>query len=75
VIKAKDKDELSVEDAGYKIAEAMFMHDLEEPLINEIVALAGSLELPFHIGGIQSSDGWNDLVRFVDEYDRQLHKK
>jgi len=73
-IDAKNKNELSIEDAGYRIAEVMFMHDLEEPFFNEIVALAGSLELPYHVSGIQPSDGWNHLVQLINEYDRRLHE-
>jgi hypothetical protein len=75
IIDAKNKNELSIEDAGYRIAEAMFIHDLDEPLFDEIVALAGSLELPFRISGVESSDGWNRLVTLIEDYDRRLQRQ
>lgn len=72
VVDAKNEGKLSIEDAGYRIAETMFIHELEDPLFDEIVGLAGSLELPFYISGVQPSNGWSRLVRLIDEYDRRL---
>jgi hypothetical protein len=70
VIKAKNLGTLSIEEAAYKIAGAMSIRELEEPLFEQITELAGSLELPYHISGVQPGDGWIRLVRLVDEYEQ-----
>jgi len=75
VIEAKNQDSLSIEDAAYDIAGAMSIRELEEPLFDQITELAGSLELPSHISGVQPGEGWNRLVQLIDEYGRRLHKK
>lgn len=75
IIAAKNRGELLVEDAAYKIAGAMTIHELEEPLFVQITELAGSLELPYYISGIHADTGWKKLEQLVNEYDQRLHEK
>lgn len=59
---------LSAENAGYQIAETMFIDELKDPLFDKIVATAGSLELPKHVSGSDPQKLWDDLIRLIDEY-------
>ena len=72
VIKDKNNGELSLEDAGYQIAGTMFIHELDEPLFDEITTLAGQLELPGHILGLNPTEGWAHLVELIKEYGEHL---
>ncbi len=68
VIKDKNRGEITLEDAGYQIAGAMFIHELDEPLFEEITLLAGRLELPSHVLGTDPTTEWKQLVALVEEY-------
>lgn len=74
VIDLKQKGELSIEEAAYQIAGTMSIRGLEGSLFEQVTELAGSLELPYHVSGVQPGDGWSHLVQLIEEYERQLQK-
>lgn len=68
IISEKNSGEITLEDAGYLIAEPMFIRELDEPLFEEITLLAGRLELPAHISKSDPAVDWKKLVSLVKEY-------
>lgn len=72
VIKAKRRGDIPLDDAGYQIAETMFIYELDEPLFDELTGLAGELELPKHILKKDPEDEWKRLIELVDEYEMRL---
>lgn len=72
VIKAKNRGEIEIWDAGYQIAETMFIQELDEPLFEEITAVAGRLELPRGVLMVDPDEQWKHLVKLVYEYAERL---
>ncbi len=74
VIKDKNRGNITLEEAAYQIAGTMFVGELDNPLFEEITSLAGSLELPGHVTGIDPRVEWKRLVSLVDEYADNIGK-
>lgn len=73
VIKEVNDRQISLEDAGYQIAGTMFVNELNSPLFEEIVAIAGRSELPSSVLGVKDpNEEWQHLITLVDQYENQL---
>lgn len=73
VIAAKGAGTMPLRDAAYSIAATMFIKELDEPLFEELVALAGELELPEKFVNGDPEKKWQKLVALIAEYEK-THK-
>lgn len=69
-IEAKATGAMPMRDAAYGIAGVMFMKELSDPMFEDIVGLAGELELPAEFVSGDPEQMWQGLITLIDRYDQ-----